>query len=209
MKYISIPVTPFEQNCSIAWCDATKESVFIDPGGDADELIRACDSRGLKPVAIYLTHGHLDHVGGTTELVDHYQIPVWGPHKDDAYWLEALHKQAQMFGLPECQQFVPDHWLDNGDQLVFGKQEMEVVHTPGHTPGHLVLFHRESAVVFSGDLLFRGSIGRSDFPGGDHQQLIDSIKNRLFPLGDDVRVVPGHGPETTIGEEKRTNPFVR
>jgi glyoxylase-like metal-dependent hydrolase (beta-lactamase superfamily II) len=209
MQYISLPVTAFEQNCSIIWCETTKACAFVDPGGDADDLIAAVSERGLKPVGVFLTHGHLDHVGGTVALATHYRIPISGPHEADKYWLDALPAQAQRFGLPLSGVFVPDRWLQGGDTLQLGQQQLEVLHTPGHTPGHVVFFQRESAVLFAGDVLFKGSIGRTDFPGGNHQQLMHSIKTQLWTLGDDVTVVPGHGPNTTIGMERLHNPFIR
>lgn len=208
MQYLTIPVTAFEQNCSLVWCEETSECAFVDPGGDADKLIAAVAQYGLKPVGVFLTHGHLDHVGATLALAGHYQIPISGPHTADQYWLDALPLQARQFGLPHCDAFVPGHWLQEGDALHFGKQTLEVLHTPGHTPGHVVFVHRQAGVVFAGDVLFNGSIGRSDFPGGNHRQLIDSIKTKLWPLGDDIIVIPGHGPNTTIGKERHYNPFI-
>ncbi|HPQ95031.1 MAG: MBL fold metallo-hydrolase [Thiothrix sp.] len=209
MKYLSVPVTPFAQNCSIVWCETGRDCAFIDPGGDTEKLMAVVAREGLKPVAVWLTHGHLDHVGGTQVLARHYGIPVLGPHEEDAFWLDALPLQSRQFGFPAHEAFRPDHWLADGDSLQVGGESFEVILTPGHTPGHVVLFNREAGVVFGGDVLFAGSIGRTDFPRGNHQQLLDSIRNRLWVLGDDVVVVPGHGPNTTIGRERRTNPFLR
>lgn len=208
MKYRKIPVTPFQQNCSIIWCEATKECVLVDPGGDVQNLVAVIEQEGLKPVAVWLTHGHIDHVGGTMEVATQYQIPVIGPHEADAYWLDGLPTQARMFGFPQHAAFRPNQWLNHGDILTVGKESFEVMHTPGHTPGHVVLFNRKAATVFVGDVLFDGGVGRTDFQGGNHQQLMTSIKQQLWPLGDHVAVVPGHGPNTTIGDERRTNPFV-
>lgn len=208
MQYITIPVTAFAQNCSLIWCEETKECAFVDPGGDVETLIAAVEERGLKPVGIFLTHGHLDHVGGTTKLAEHFGLAVSGPHEADKYWLDALPVQSQQFGFPHSDAFVPQTWLQEGDVLRFGQQQLEVLHTPGHTPGHVVLFHREAKVVFVGDVLFEDSIGRTDFPGGNHQQLLDSIRTKLWALGDDVVVVPGHGRSTTVGKERQYNPFI-
>ncbi|MCB1638484.1 MAG: MBL fold metallo-hydrolase, partial [Thiothrix sp.] len=180
-----------------------------DPGGDTEKLMAAVEREGLKPVAVWLTHGHLDHVGGTMVLARHYGIPVLGPHEDDAFWLDALPLQSRQFGFPDHKAFRPDRWLADGESLQLGSESFEVILTPGHTPGHVVLFNQAAGVVFGGDVLFAGSIGRTDFPRGNHQQLLDSIRNRLWPLGDAVVVVPGHGPNTTIGRERRTNPFLR
>ena len=208
MQYLTIPVTAFQQNCSIIWCETTLECAFVDPGGDTDKLIAAVNQHGLKPIGVFLTHAHLDHVGGTVALAKHYHMPITGPHAADKYWLDALPVQAKQFGLPHCDAFVPDTWLHEGDSLTLGQQTLEIIHTPGHTPGHVVLFHREQGIAFVGDVLFNGSIGRSDFPGGNHQQLLQSIKAKLWSLGDDVIVIPGHGPNTTIGHERLHNPFI-
>lgn len=208
MQYTLNPVTPYQQNCSLAWCEDTKEAVLIDPGGEVDRLLEEVRVRDLTLVKIVLTHGHLDHVGGTAELVKRAGLPVEGPHKDDDFWISALPSQCKMMNFPLVEPFTPDRWLKDGDSVVFGKQVLEVIHCPGHTPGHVVLFHRESKNAFVGDVLFAGSIGRTDFPRGNHQDLIDSIRNKLWPLGDDVVFVPGHGPQSTFGHERKTNNFV-
>lgn len=209
MQYIILPVTAFQQNCSIIWCEKTKACAFVDPGGDAAKLMAAVEKHALRPIGVFLTHGHLDHVGDTFALAQHYQIPISGPHEADKYWLDALTTQSQRFGLPLSGVFTPDRWLQHGDTLQVGDEQLEVLFTPGHTPGHVVFFHRGDNVLFVGDVLFQGSIGRTDFPGGNHQQLMDSIKTQLWTLGDAVTVVPGHGPNTTIGTERRYNPYVR
>lgn len=207
MKYLIIPVTPFEQNCSLVWCEATRAAALIDPGGEADRLLAAVEKNGLKLTKLLLTHGHLDHVGAAAELAARLGIPIEGPQREDAFWLESLPQQSEMFGLPHGPAFTPDHWLEQGDTVSVGNQILEVLHCPGHTPGHLVFFHRPSLTAFVGDVLFRGSIGRTDLPRGDRQTLIHSIRERLFPLGDDVTFIPGHGPMSTFGRERLANPY--
>lgn len=209
MKYQSIPVTPFEQNCSVIWCEKTKECAFVDPGGDIDKLSAVVEKEGLKPVAIWLTHGHLDHVGGTVSLAERYQLPIIGPQEEDAFWLDALPEQSKMFGFPHHDAFRPTKWLNHGDTLTLGEETFGVRFTPGHTPGHVVLLNEKAKIVFVGDVLFSGSIGRTDFPRGNHQELMDSIKTQLWTMEDDVVVVSGHGPNTSIGHEKKTNAYVR
>lgn len=209
MKYLTIPVTAFAQNCSIVWCEETLACAIIDPGGDIDKLIAAIDKHQLKPEAIYLTHTHIDHVGGTPDLAAHYEIPVIGPHKEDEFWLDLLPKQSEMFNFPACEIFKPQQWLEQGDLITLGKETFEVRFTPGHTPGHIVFVNKNANVVFVGDVIFQGSVGRTDFPRGDHQTLMDAIKNQLWTLNDATTIVPGHGSETTIGHEKKHNPFVR
>jgi len=209
MQFEIIPVTPFEQNCTLLICPATKDAAIVDPGGEPARITAALKRLGAKPRMILLTHGHLDHVGAAPELAAQLSLPIIGPHRDDAFWLDALPQQARMFGFPPRAAFHPDQWLTHGEQLPLGERRLEVLHCPGHTPGHLVFFDREAGLAQVGDVLFRGAIGRTDFPRGDHAQLLGSIRERLFPLGDQVRFIPGHGPMGTLGEERRGNPYVR
>ncbi|MEW8206256.1 MAG: MBL fold metallo-hydrolase [Candidatus Thiodiazotropha taylori] len=208
MQYKVIPVTPFEQNCTLFWCENTRAAAIIDPGGESQRLTAILEDLELKPEMILLTHGHLDHAGGAVELAERLGVPIHGPHKEDAFWLDNMDQQAEMFGFGDARKCTPDQWLEDGDQISLGDAKLEVIHCPGHTPGPIVFFHRESRVAQVGDVLFKGSIGRTDFPRGDHQALLRSIRERLWPLGDDVRFIPGHGPDSTFGEERQTNPFV-
>jgi hydroxyacylglutathione hydrolase len=208
MKYLVIPVTDFEQNCSLIWCEQTRQAALVDPGGDADVLLQAVEERGLQLTRLLLTHGHVDHVGAAAELARRLGIPVEGPQREDAFWLESVSTQSAMFGLPHAEPVTPDRWLEDGDVVSFGTVTLEVIHCPGHTPGHVVFYHRDSRTAFVGDVLFHGSIGRTDFPRGDYTALMRSIRERLFPLGDDVTFIPGHGPASTFGEERRSNPYV-
>ncbi|RJX68378.1 MBL fold metallo-hydrolase [Vibrio sinensis] len=209
LKYQVVPVTSFLQNCSIVWCDETMEGVVVDPGGDEKHLATIINELGVKVVNLVLTHGHLDHVGGTEPLARLLgNTPIVGPNKEDNFWLQGLEGQSQMFGFPLTEAFEPDQWLNDGDQIKFGHQVLDVIHTPGHTPGHVVLFSEEAKLAFVGDVLFNGAIGRTDFPKGDFNTLITSIKTKLWPLGNEVRFIPGHGPESTFGHERASNPFV-
>jgi glyoxylase-like metal-dependent hydrolase (beta-lactamase superfamily II) len=208
MKATVIPVTAFQQNCSLLWCEETMEGAVVDPGGDLDRILKTVEDAGVTLVKILLTHAHVDHVGGTAALAGQLGIPIEGPQKEDRFWIDLLPKQCEMFGFPPAATFTPDRWLEDGDTVEFGHQTLEVIHCPGHTPGHVVFFHSGERLAIVGDVLFKGSIGRTDFPGGDYGTLVRSIRERLFPLGDDIVFIPGHGPASTFGDERRTNPFV-
>ena len=208
MKYQIIPVTPFQQNCSLLWCDATRKAAVVDPGGDLARIHNAIKDADVTVEKILLTHAHIDHAGGTAALARDLAVPIIGPHKEDDFWIQSLPMQSQMFGFPAAEIFTPDQWLNDGDQISFGEVTLDVIHTPGHTPGHVVFVHVPSQLAIVGDVLFQGSIGRTDFPKGDHGTLIRSIKEKLFPLGDDMQFIPGHGPMSNFGQERRTNPFV-
>ncbi len=208
MKYSIIPVTPFQQNCTLIWCEETNRAAVVDPGGDLELIQARIKELGVVVEKILLTHAHIDHAGGTHELSTLHDIPIEGPHPGDLFWIEGLDQQSQMFGFPRVESFTPDRWLDDGDVVAVGNQRLQVLHCPGHTPGHVIFYHQGIELALVGDVLFHGSIGRTDFPQGNHQHLIDSIRNKLLPLGDDVAFIPGHGPMSTFGEERRNNPFV-
>jgi hydroxyacylglutathione hydrolase len=208
MRYAIIPVTPFEQNCTVFWCEKTRQAAIIDPGGDVDRIVRLLEQEQLTPAKILVTHGHLDHAGGVAVLAELTGVPIEGPHEDDRFWIDGMPQQSKMFGVPGVRSFTPDRWLKDGDKVRFADIELDVLHCPGHTPGHVVFFHAPSRLAQVGDVLFQGSIGRTDFPRGDYDTLIRSIKERLFPLGDDVEFISGHGPMSTFGDERRYNPFL-
>ena len=203
-----VPVTPFQQNCSVLWDTATMRGAIVDPGGDLDAVLKVVERQGITLEKILLTHAHIDHAGATAELKRRTGLPIEGPHEGDRFWIEGLAEQGKMFGIASEGAFEPDRWLVDGDRVTVGSLELEVRHCPGHTPGHVVFFHAPSRFAIVGDVLFQGSIGRTDFPGGDHATLIRSIRGKLFPLGDDVRFLPGHGPLSSFGDERRANPFV-
>lgn len=203
-----IPVTSFQQNCSILMCEETKEAVVVDPGGNIDRIIEQADSMGAILKKILITHAHLDHVGGTIELAELKNLEIEGPHISDKFWMEMLPQQAQMFGFPPAESFFPNRWLDEGDTITVGNVNLAVIHTPGHTPGHVIFYSEADKLALVGDVLFEGSIGRTDFPQGNHKDLLNSIHNKLFTLGDDITFIPGHGPNSTFGHERRTNTFV-
>ncbi|OUD13951.1 MBL fold metallo-hydrolase [Thioflexithrix psekupsensis] len=208
MQYTIIPVTSFYQNCTVLWCQNTQEAVIVDPGGEADRIIKFLERHQLKSAAILLTHGHLDHVGASVTLAKQLNIPIKGPHIADKFWLAEIEEQCKLFGFPHHPNFIPDQWLNHGDIIEFGKETLQVLHCPGHTPGHVVFFHAADKLALVGDVLFNGSIGRTDFPKGDYATLIRSIKEQLWPLGDDVQFIPGHGEMSSFGEERRYNPYV-
>ena len=208
MQTTIVPVTPFQQNCTVLCCPATGRGAVVDPGGEIERILAVARDEGVEIEKILQTHAHIDHAGATAELARRLGVPIEGPHEGDRFWIESLADQGRMFGLEASEPFEPDRWLDQGDVVRFGAVELEVLHCPGHTPGHVVFFHRPSGQALVGDVLFAGSIGRTDFPGGDYDTLIESIRERLLPLGDEVTFVPGHGPASTLGEERRTNPFL-
>jgi glyoxylase-like metal-dependent hydrolase (beta-lactamase superfamily II) len=208
LRYKTCPVTAFAQNCSVLWDDETRDAVVIDPGGDLDDLLQEVQALGLSLRQIWLTHAHIDHAGGTGELARRLDLPIIGPHPGDQFWIDALPQQSRMFGFPQAEAFTPTRWLEDGDSVTLGRHTLHVRHCPGHTPGHVVFHSPELNRAFVGDVLFAGSIGRTDFPGGDHDTLIRSITGRLWPMGDGTVFIPGHGPESTFGQERRSNPFV-
>lgn len=207
MRVAVVPVTAFEQNCSLLWCTRTMRGALVDPGGDLPRLKQALEKAGVTLEKILVTHGHMDHCGQAGVLAKDLSVPIEGPHQDDRFWIESLDDPAKRYGL-EGESFEPDRWLVDGDQVTVGDLTLDVVHCPGHTPGHVVFVHAPSRLALVGDVLFAGSIGRTDFPKGNHQDLLDSITGKLWPLGDDITFVPGHGPTSTFGQERRTNPFV-
>lgn len=205
---VVLPVTPFQQNCTILWCTATNKAAIVDPGGDVETIRKVIADKGVTPEKILLTHGHLDHAGGAAELAEALGVPIEGPHRDDQFLLDSVETQSREFGIVG-RNAVPDRWLADGETVTVGELSFSVVHCPGHTPGHVVFYNEDVKLALVGDVLFQGSIGRTDFPRGDHAALLSSIKDKLFALGDEVTVLPGHGPVTTIGDERRTNPFLQ
>ena len=208
MEYRIIPVTPFEQNCTLLWCPQTMKGAFVDPGGDIERLLAVAAQLGVAVEKILLTHGHIDHAGGAGELKERLGVPIEGPQREEAFWLDQLVAQSRAFGFPPARPFTPDRWLEDGDSVRVGNETLQVLHTPGHTPGHVVFFHAPGRLALVGDLLFAGSVGRTDFPRGSFDALVDSIRGKLWPLGDDVEFISGHGPMSTFGMERRNNPFV-
>jgi glyoxylase-like metal-dependent hydrolase (beta-lactamase superfamily II) len=207
LKAVIVPVTPLQQNSTLLWCAETMRGAFTDPGGDLDRLKEAARQHGVTVEKILLTHGHIDHCGSAKILADELGVPIEGPHEDDRFWIARLEDDGRSYGITG-KPFESDRWLVNGDSVTVGSLTFDVYHCPGHTPGHVVFHHPGSKLAIVGDVLFRGSIGRTDFPMGNHQDLIDAITTRLWPLGDDTAFVPGHGPMSTFGHERRSNPFV-
>jgi len=208
LRYHTVPVTAFQQNCSIVWCDETLEAAVIDPGGDLPRILQAVQDRGLTLKQILLTHAHIDHAGGTGTLARELGLPIIGPHEADQFWITGLPQQSRMFGFPPAEMFTPTRWLNDGDSMRVGRCSLQVRHCPGHTPGHVVFHSIEARRCFVGDVLFAGGIGRTDFPQGNFETLIASITQRLWPMGDDTVFIPGHGPESSFGAERRSNPYV-
>lgn len=209
LKVAVIPVTPFQQNCSLLICTKTMMGAVVDPGGEIDRIIDTAAEHGVEIEKILLTHGHIDHAGGTADLAERNNLRIEGPHEGDKFWIDGIVEQGQRFGMDGARSFTPDRWLKDGDTVSFGALTLDVAHCPGHTPGHVVFHHGPSNFAVVGDVLFRGSIGRTDFPGGDHDTLLASIRTKLWPMGNDTTFVPGHGPLSTFGEERASNPFVK
>jgi hydroxyacylglutathione hydrolase len=207
MKAAIIPVTPLQQNCTLIWCTQTMRGAFSDPGGDLDRLKAAAASQGVTIEKIIITHGHLDHCGQAGILGQELGVPIEGPHEADRFWISRLGEDGQKYGM-NAQVFEPDRWLENGDQVTVGNLTLDVYHCPGHTPGHVVFHHAPSKLAIVGDVLFQGSIGRTDFPMGCYDDLINAITTRLWPLGGDTAFVPGHGPMSTFAQERKTNAYV-
>ncbi|MDP6345383.1 MAG: MBL fold metallo-hydrolase [Alphaproteobacteria bacterium] len=208
MKAVVIPVTPFAQNCTLIWCEKTMKGAVVDPGGDVDHIVKAIEEQGVEVDRILVTHGHIDHAGGVAELADRLGVPIEGPHEEDRFLVDGLADQGSRFGFADARAFTPQRWLQDGDEVSFGEETMGVRHCPGHTPGHVIFFDAAAKVALVGDVLFQGSIGRTDLPGGDHDTLLRSIREQLWPLGDDITFVSGHGPLSTFGQERQSNPFV-
>lgn len=208
LKVLIVPVTPFEQNCSILICEETNRAAIVDPGGDIPKILDVLNKSGATPEKILLTHGHIDHCAGAVALAKELNVEIEGPHKEEAFWLDQLPLQSQRFGFPKADAFVPNKWLDDEDVVSVGKVLLTVKHCPGHTPGHVVFYSPQDHLAIVGDVLFAGSIGRTDFPRGNHADLVAAIRDKLFPLGDDIAFVPGHGPMSTFGDERKNNPYV-
>jgi len=207
LKAAIIPVTPLQQNCSLIWCTRTMKGAFVDPGGDLDRLKTAAAGQGVTIEKLLLTHGHIDHCGGAKILADELGVPIEGPHEADRFWIDRLEEDGRSYGIP-ARTFESDRWLDEGDRVSIGTLTLDVYHCPGHTPGHVVFHHPASNLAIVGDVLFQGSIGRTDFPRGNHQDLIEAITAKLWPLGDDTVFIPGHGPVSSFGRERQSNAFV-
>lgn len=204
-----IPVTPFQQNCTLIWDDATKVGAVVDPGGDLNRIEAAIREQGVQVEKILLTHGHVDHAAGADELRERLGVPIEGPHQADKFLLDSLPETAANYGLGEARAVTPDRWLDEGDAVTVGDLGFDILHCPGHSPGSVVFVSRDARFALVGDVVFKGSVGRTDLPGGNHEQLIRAIKDKVLPLGDDIAFIPGHGPTSTLGEERATNPFLQ
>ena len=208
LQYAIIPVTPYQQNCSVIRCTRTGKAAVVDPGGEAERILETLKTMDAVPEKVILTHAHVDHCAASDRLRRQLDIPIEGPHRGDSFWLERLPDWCRMSGMPPAEPFEPDRWLVDGDTVSVGELTFQVLHCPGHTPGHVVFYHPGQRLAWVGDVLFRGSIGRTDFPGGNYEQLVSSIRGKLLPLGDEVTFIPGHGPTGRFGDERQNNPFV-
>lgn len=208
MQIAVVPVTPYQQNCSIVWCSDTMKGAVVDPGGELDRILKTATDKGVVIEQIMITHAHGDHAGATAELAEKLDLPIIGPHPDDQFLIDSLPEQGQYIGNPNARVFTPTRWLGDGDSVSLGNLSFTVVHCPGHTPGHVVFVEQDAKFAIVGDVIFQNSIGRTDFPRGNHQDLIHSIRKKLFVLGDDIQFLPGHGPLSTFGDERKKNPFV-
>ncbi len=209
MKFQIIPVTAFQQNCTLMWCEKTNKAAVVDPGGDVSRIVDAMEKQGVTLEKVFVTHGHLDHCGAAKTLADQFGVPIEGPNQADEYLLEKLAtEQTRMWGLPAGEPFTPDRWLNQGDTVTVGEETLKVYHCPGHSPGHVIFFHEPSKVAITGDVLFQGSVGRTDLPKGSFKELEKSIRTNLYTLGDEVQFIPGHGPVSSIGHERRSNAYV-
>jgi glyoxylase-like metal-dependent hydrolase (beta-lactamase superfamily II) len=204
-----IPVTPFQQNCTLIWDETTKIGAVVDPGGDLNRIEAAIREQSVQVEKILLTHGHVDHAAGADELRERLGVPIEGPHLADKFLLDSLPETAANYGLGEARAVTPDRWLDQGDAVTVGDLGFDILHCPGHSPGSVVFVSRDARFALVGDVVFKGSVGRTDLPGGNHEQLIRAIKEKVLPLGDDVAFIPGHGPTSTLGEERASNPFLQ
>ncbi|MDR3464904.1 MAG: MBL fold metallo-hydrolase [Xanthobacteraceae bacterium] len=207
-RAVIIPVTPLQQNCTLLWCETTRRAVVVDPGGDVATIRQAIAQADVTVERIWITHGHVDHVGGADELREVLGVPIEGPHQADKYLLDNVVSSANMFGLVGARNFLPDRWLDEGDTVSVGELTFDILHCPGHSPGSVVFFNKAMRFAIVGDVLFQGSVGRTDLPGGSHATLIKSITTKLLPLGDDVGFICGHGPGSSFGHERLSNPFL-
>ena len=208
LKAAIITVTPFQQNCSVIWKEDTKIAAVNDPGGDLETIEKFIEDQGLTLSKIFITHGHLDHAAGARELADKFNVDIEGPQIEDEFLTSTLEMQGKSYGMENAKNFTPDRWLNEGDQIELDGEKLDVYHCPGHTPGHVIFHHKESKLAIVGDVLFQGSVGRTDLPGGSMDALIAAIREKVLPLGDDITFIPGHGPISTIGQERLTNPYV-
>ena len=208
LKAAIITVTPFQQNCSVIWKEDTKIAAVTDPGGDLELIEKFIEDQNLTLSKIFITHGHLDHAAEAKALANKFNVVIEGPQIEDEFLTSTLETQGKAYGMPNARNFTPDRWLNEGDQIELDEEKLDVYHCPGHTPGHVIFHHVESKLAIVGDVLFQGSVGRTDLPGGNMEALISAIREKLLPLGDDITFIPGHGPISTLGQERLTKPFV-